>query len=82
MAKIAKSNVNHPSHYNQGGVECIEAIKSATEGLNGFEGFCTGNALKYLWRWKHKNGTEDLDKAVWYINRLKEEIQNGQSSEE
>ena len=82
MAKITKSNVNHPSHYNQGGVECIDAIKAATEGLNGFEGFCTGNALKYLWRWKRKNGTEDLDKAVWYINRLKEEIQNGQSSEE
>lgn len=82
MAKIVKNNVNHPSHYNQGGVECIDAIKSATEGLTGFEGFCTGNALKYLWRWKRKNGTEDLDKAVWYILKLKEEIQNGQSSEE
>jgi hypothetical protein len=82
MAKVVKSNVNHPSHYNQGGVECIDAIKSATEGLSGIESFCTGNAIKYLWRWKHKNGTEDLDKAVWYILKLKEEIQNGQPEKE
>lgn len=62
--------VNHPSHYTQGGVECIDAIKAATTGLVGFEGYCTGNIIKYLWRWKQKNGTEDLRKAVWYIDRL------------
>lgn len=63
--------VNHPSHYNQGGIECIDAIKAATANLTGEEAFCTGNALKYLWRWKEKNGIEDLDKAIWYINRIK-----------
>lgn len=46
--------VNHPSHYNQGGIECIDAIKSATCDLDGVEAFCTGNAIKYLWRWKEK----------------------------
>lgn len=67
------SNVNHPDHYNMGGVECIDGIKAACEGLTGEEAFCTGSALKYLWRWKWKNGKEDLEKAIWYINRM---IQN------
>src|SRR5699024_12738747 len=39
-------------------------------GLEGIEAFCTANAIKYLWRWKRKNGTEDLQKAIWYINRI------------
>jgi len=70
--------VNHPSHYTQGGIECIDAIKAATEGLNGFEGYCTGNAIKYLWRWKHKNGVEDLKKAHWYIKKLAVETENAE----
>ena len=65
--------VNHPPHYTQGGIECIEAIKAATVGLEGIEAVCTGNAIKYIWRWKQKNGTEDLKKAIWYINKLIEE---------
>lgn len=64
------SNVNHPSHYNQGGVECIEGIKAACEGLEGEEAFCIGSAIKYLWRYRHKNGREDLEKAIWYITRV------------
>lgn len=70
-------NVNSPAHYTQGGIECIEAIKAACQGLNGFEGYCTGNAIKYMWRWKHKNKTEDVKKAVWYLNRLIQEQSNG-----
>lgn len=66
--------VNSPPHYTQGGVECIDAIKAATYGLTGFEGYCTGNAIKYIWRWKHKNGVEDLKKAHWYIKRLAQEV--------
>lgn len=72
---MTNDNVNHPSHYNQGGIECIEAIEVATTGLDGIESFCTGNAIKYLWRWKHKNGVEDLKKAIWYINKLIERIE-------
>ncbi len=67
---INKDNVNHPSHYNQGGIECIDAIEAATTNLKGIESFCTGNAIKYLFRWKEKNGAEDLKKAKWYIDRL------------
>ena len=62
--------VNHPDHYTAGKVECIDALESATEGLQGIEAVCTANAIKYLWRWKRKNGIEDLNKAIWYINHL------------
>ena len=70
--------VNHPSHYTQGKVECIDAIESACVGLDGFEGYCTGNALKYLYRWKHKNGVEDIAKAKWYINKLAKHVMEQQ----
>lgn len=68
------SKVNHPKHYNTGGVECIDGIEAACTGLSGFEGFCTGNAIKYLWRWKNKGGKEDLEKSKWYIDKLLESI--------
>lgn len=58
----------NPSHYKQGNIECIDAIKAATG--DGFRGYLTGNILKYMWRWKHKNGVEDLKKARWYLDRL------------
>lgn len=60
----------NPDHYKQGDVECIEAIKAATIELTGEAAYCTGCAIKYLWRWKRKGGVEDLRKARWYINRL------------
>lgn len=63
-------NVNHPSHYAAGKVECIDALESATEGLVGIEAICTANAIKYLWRWRYKGGVEDLKKAEWYIDHL------------
>ncbi len=62
--------VNHPPHYTQGGIECIDALEAATADLTGIEAVCTANAIKYLWRWKGKNGVEDLRKAKWYIDRL------------
>lgn len=63
--------VNHPSHYQSStGLECIDVIESFTEGLTGGEATNTGNVLKYMCRWKHKNGLEDLEKARWYLNRL------------
>lgn len=73
---MIKDNVNHPNHYTQGNVECIEAVKAATSNLKGIEAICTANAIKYLWRWKDKNGIEDLNKAKWYIDRLIGEIEN------
>ena len=70
--ELEKENetVSHPAHYCQGGVECIDALEAATTGLHGIEAVCTANAIKYLWRWKHKNGVEDLKKAIFYINYL------------
>lgn len=65
-----ESTVHHPSHYNAGKVECIDAIESATVDLTGMEAVCTANVIKYLWRWKRKNGLEDLEKAEWYLKRL------------
>lgn len=68
--------VDHPNHYTQGGIECIDALKAATVNLKGIEAICTANAIKYLWRWKHKNGVQDIDKAIWYLERLKQEVQD------
>lgn len=62
--------VNHPSHYTQGGIECIDALKAATVSKTGIEAVCTANAIKYLWRYEEKNGIEDVKKARWYIDRL------------
>ena len=42
------NNVEHPEHYNVGAIECIDSIEAAIESLSGFEGFCAGNAIKYL----------------------------------
>lgn len=67
--------VNHPSHYTQGGIECIDALEAATINLKGIEAVCTANAIKYLWRWKEKGGIEDLEKSKWYIDRLIKKIE-------
>lgn len=67
--------VNHPAHYTQGGIECIDAIKAAVTGLTGMEAVCTGNVIRYIWRWKFKNGLEDLKKCRWYIDKLIEEVE-------
>lgn len=63
-------NINHPAHYTVGKVECIDALESATIGLTGIEAVCTAAVIKYMWRWKLKNGREDLQKAQWYLERL------------
>lgn len=73
--------VNHPQHYTQGGVECIDALAAATVGLEGIQAICTANAIKYLWRWKRKNGIEDINKAIWYLNRLKKSVEDEQKAE-
>jgi len=60
--------VNHPTHYNKSGIECIDAIQAMTE--EGFEHYLQGNIMKYLWRYRYKNGVEDLKKAEWYLHKL------------
>ena len=61
--------VNKPIHYNQGGIECIDAIEASMTS-EGFCNYCKGNIMKYLWRWENKNKKQDLLKAQWYLNRL------------
>ena len=67
-------NVNHPDHYTSGGIECIDKE---------FADYCKGNIIKYLWRYRRKNGVEDLRKAQVYLNwmieaekRMKEDVKN------
>ena len=70
MGVSAKDNVNRPSHYTQGKVECIDAIESATIGKKGIDAVCVANVIKYLWRYEEKNGLEDIKKAQWYLQKL------------
>lgn len=70
-------NINHPAHYTQGDIECIDAIEVVTCNMVGIEAFCTGNVIKYMWRWKDKNGVDDLRKASWYLDKLIKEQTNG-----
>lgn len=67
-------NVNHPSHYTQGGIECIDAMESAY-GTEAVIMFCMCNAFKYQWRFNKKNGREDILKCQWYQNKMVE-LQN------
>lgn len=59
-ADTKPDNVEHPSRYTGGSIECIEAVKT----------FCICNSFKYLWRHDRKNGVEDVKKAVWYLNKF------------
>lgn len=79
---IDKEMVNHPLHYTSGKVECIDAIESATGDLTGIEAVCTGNVIKYVWRWKLKNGIEDLEKASWYLHKLIEKKKDDKYKDE
>ena len=61
--------VNKPSHYTQGDVECVDAIKAALT-IEEFRGYCKGNVIKYVWRERLKGGQEDLEKAAVYLKWL------------
>ena len=67
-------NVNHPKHYCKGGIECIDAIRAAVSDLQGIEAVYAGKVIKYVWRFKGKNGLEDLKKAKRCLEWLIEEV--------
>ena len=75
--KELEDMVNHPPHYNKAGIECIDAIKAMTD--DGFEYYLQGNIMKYLWRYRYKNGAEDLKKAQWYLAELINVVENDKS---
>lgn len=63
-----KDPVNHPDHYTSGNIECLDAIKAALG--DNYKYYVQGNVLKYIWRFNHKNGLEDLKKARFYLDDL------------
>jgi hypothetical protein len=75
---IQPDEVNHPPHYTDGEIECIEAIEASLTPEE-FRGYCKGNLMKYGWRERMKGGTKSLKKAQWYLDRLIQfdEAQNG-----
>ena len=70
-------NVNQPSHYLKGGMECIDVIKAITSDLSGADAYYVGNIIKYVWRYNHKNGVEDLRKAKHYLEWLIKSVEEG-----
>lgn len=67
--------VNHPAHYETGKFECID-VMIETQGVGAVKDFCICNAFKYLYRHRAKNGTEDIKKAIWYLNKYIELSEN------
>ena len=67
-----KDFVNHPPHYTNGDIECIDAMRASMSHIE-FCGYLKGNVIKYLWRYRDKGKSiQDIDKALWYLNRLKD----------
>lgn len=71
MYECSDKMVSHPNHYQtKSGLEAITVIEAFTADLKGIEAVDTGNILRYILRWKQKNGVQDLRKAIWYIQHL------------
>jgi len=67
--ELQPETINHPSHYVDGAIECIEAIEAQLTAEE-YRGYLKGNCVKYLWRERHKGGLESLKKCGWYLDRL------------
>ena len=71
-AKATHDSVDHPKHYDNGTVECIDWIEERLSPEE-FKGYLLGNALKYSFRYEDKGKpVEDLRKAQWYLKKLEE----------
>lgn len=76
MYESSDKMVSHPPHYqSQTGLEVIDVIEAFTSDLKGIEATDTGNVIKYICRWKQKNGIQDLKKAMWYLQHLVEHVE-------
>lgn len=71
LSEVEDDPVNHPSHYTQGKVECIDAMEQVF-GIEAVKHFCLLNWFKYNFRHELKNGQEDMDKASWYFEKYRE----------
>lgn len=63
--------VNRPPHYTHGKYECIDVMVE-NFGKEAVKHFCRLNAFKYVWRSDYKNGTQDIKKAMWYLDKYLE----------
>ena len=78
LVEIKEDLVNSPPHYNKGAIECIDAIEAMLTHEE-YVGYLRGNSLKYRWRFRYKNGIQDLEKAEWYEQRLMETLKENES---
>ena len=80
---MKNDEVNNPKHYTSGKIEALDIIEDSTKDLNGLEAFAIGSALKYLVRFDKKNDPiQDLQKAVFYIEKVIFERQKKSKEEE
>lgn len=70
LDKLSDDFINNPPHYTRGGIEPLDYI------LQNNLGYLEGNIIKYITRYKFKNGLEDLEKAQFYLNKLIEGMEN------
>lgn len=76
MYETADKMVSHPPHYqSETGLEVIDVIEAFTFDLKGIEALDVGNIIKYICRWKNKDGLRDLKKAMWYLQHLIEHVE-------
>jgi len=78
LIEIKEDLVNSPPHYNKGAIECIDAIEAMLTHEE-YVGYLRGNSLKYRWRFRYKNGIQDLEKAEWYEQRLMEILKQNET---
>lgn len=75
--------VSKPKHYQLGeGMQVIDVIDAVTKNMEGIEAVDTANAIKYICRWKNKNGLQDIEKAIWYLTDLKERLEKKERAKE
>lgn len=75
IIEVEVEEVNHPARYNGNtSLECIEVME-VMSGYRNVAIFCLLNAFKYMWRYKNKNGEEDLKKADWYLHWIEHKIE-------
>lgn len=79
IASPVEDVVNHPTHYTNGSIECIEAIEAQLTAEE-YRGYLKGNIAKYLWRERHKGNLESLKKAQWYLDRLTDFLESNQEA--
>ena len=70
-----EDKVNSPPHYKHGNIECIAYIRDFLT-QEEYIGYLRGNIAKYLHRWRHKNGIEDLKKAEVYLGWMIKSIED------